>query len=393
LYTSKSKICTCSALLLLLLILIPFIQGQPGERIRGLVIGHSMYVWSNPFRILFLRDPAFDHSLYPLPPDLCDDDKRKLDRVYYPRTRELLVNGYDLMVFHSARIQHFVPRQIHDLDHAFREEGMVAMNGLSLAWDTAWVPTILSDLLPISEHEGFHFQGYTVDLVRERDPVLTPFLDYGVEKVVGTQITTMVVRQGAVVWGYMRPQNLPWLVSWRPGGTRAGMQWVVAHIFDSWWSEEYNPYGLDVATNMIFYSLDMPLVSDIPARREARRLFTIYQGQKSLVLSMMEWADNLGVNTVPLSDRLFEIEVEMEESMDSYLEQDYPSTISFLNSLSPRVVEIAEEAVRLKDEAMLWIYVSEWLVVSSAGIISGFVLWTLMIRRRMFREVKATRFA
>jgi hypothetical protein len=269
---------------------------------------------------------------------------------------------------------------------------MVAMCGLCLAWDTAWVPTILSDLVPVSEHENFRFQGYTVDLERDRDPVITPFIEYGVEKVVGTQITTMTVKQGAVVWGHMRPQGVPWLVSWRPGGTRAGMQWVVAHIFDSWWSEENNPYAMDVATNMVFYSLEMPLIIDIPARREARRLFTNYQGHKSLVLSMMEWADKLGVNTVPLSNSIQEIELEMEGSLDSYFEQDYPATISFLNSLSPRVAEIANEAVRLKDEAMFWIYISEWLIVSSAGIIAGFVLWTLMVRRRMFREVKATRF-
>ena len=362
------------------------------QKISGLVIGHSMYVWYTPFRILFLRDPLFEHSLYPLPPDLNDDDKRKLDRVYYPRTRDLLVEGYDLMVFHDARIEHFIPRQIHDLDHAFREEGMVAMSGLCLAWDTAWVPTILSDLVPVSEHEGFRFTGYTVDLVRERDPVLLPFASLGVEKVVGTQLSIMTVRQGAVVWGYARPQGFPWLVSWRPGGTKAGMQWVVAHIFDGWWSEENNDYALDVATNMIFYSLGEPLISDIQARREARRLFTIYQGQKSLVLSMMEWADRLGANTVPLSDRIKDIELEMEDSLESYFEQDYAATISFLQSLSPRVSEISNEAIRLKNEAMFWIYISEWLIVTSAGIISGFVLWSLMIRRRLFREVEATRF-
>ena len=163
------------------------------------------------------------------------------------------------------------------------------------------------------------------------------------------------------------------------------MQWVVAHIFDSWWSEQNNPYAMDVATNMIFYSLGDPLINDIPARREARRLFTNYQGHKSLALSMMEWADRFGVNTVPLSNRIHEIEVEMEDSLDSYFEQDYQSTISSLNSLTPRVSGIANEAVRLKDEAMFWIYISEWLIVSSAGIISGFVLWTLMVRRKMFR--------
>ena len=79
-----------------------------GRLISAFVIGHSGYVWYNPFRVLFSRDPQFRYNLYPLPPDLPDSDKRKLDRVYFPRTRRLLVESYDLMVFHDARIQHLL---------------------------------------------------------------------------------------------------------------------------------------------------------------------------------------------------------------------------------------------------------------------------------------------
>lgn len=352
-----------------------------------------MYVWYNPFRTLFIQDPIFDYSLFPLPPDLSDSDKRKLDRVYYPRTREILLSTYDLIVFHDARIQHFTSRQIHDLDYAFREAGMTAMSGLCLAWDTAWLPTILYDLVPISQNQAFQYAGYTVRFDRSKDPVFLPFLEHGVEKVVGSQLTEMTVRQGAVVWGYMEPQNLPWLVSWRPGGKKAGMQWVVAHIFDSWWDQFNNPYALDVATNMIFYSMEMPLITDVSARREARRLFATFRAQKSLILSMMEWSDNLGASILPLSQRLTAVEIQMEQAVDSYVVQDYATTISLLDSVSKEVNDIGEEAVRLKNEAMFWIYVSEWLVVTSTAIIVGFVVWTLMIRRRMYRAIQATRFS
>jgi len=386
---------TMAGVLALVLVLPVVWSEDPGpsepSRITGFVIGHSMYVWYNPFRILFMQDPMFDYSLYPLPPDLSDSDKRKLDRVYYPRTRDELLNTYDLIVFHDARIQHFTPRQLHDLDYAFREAGVTAMNGLCLAWDSAWLPTILCDLVPISQNQAFRYAGYTVRFVRDRDPVFLPFLEYGVEKVVGSQLTEMTARQGAVVWGYMQPQNFPWLVSWRPGGKSAGMQWVVAHIFDSWWDQLNNPYALDVATNMIFYSTRMPLISDINARREARRLFATFQAQKSLILSMMEWSDNLGANTLPLSQRLNAVELQMDQAIDRYVVQDYATAITFLDSLSKEVSDIGEEAVRLKDEAMFWIYVSEWLVVTSTAIMAGFMVWTLMVRRRMYRAIQATR--
>jgi len=40
---------------------------------------------------------------------------------------------------------------------------------------------------------------------------------------------------------------------------------------------------------------------------------------------------------------------------------------------------------------MYWIFVTEWLVVSATGLICGFAVWTLMIKRRLYREVKVTR--
>jgi hypothetical protein len=48
-------------------------------------------------------------------------------------------------------------------------------------------------------------------------------------------------------------------------------------------------------------------------------------------------------------------------------------------------------AMREKDKALFWIYVIEWLMASSTLIISGLVLWTLMVRRRLYRKVMVTR--
>lgn len=40
---------------------------------------------------------------------------------------------------------------------------------------------------------------------------------------------------------------------------------------------------------------------------------------------------------------------------------------------------------------MLWVYVTEWLVVSSTGMVCGFILWTVMVRRALYRAVQETR--
>ncbi len=49
-------------------------------------------------------------------------------------------------------------------------------------------------------------------------------------------------------------------------------------------------------------------------------------------------------------------------------------------------------ALKAKDEAMLWVYVIEWLTVSGTAMITGSVLWTLMIRKAAYRPVAVTRF-
>jgi hypothetical protein len=46
----------------------------------------------------------------------------------------------------------------------------------------------------------------------------------------------------------------------------------------------------------------------------------------------------------------------------------------------------------VKNRALLWVYMIDWLVTSAALFISGYVLWTLMVRRRLYREAKGTRF-
>ncbi len=358
------------------------------SRVSGMVIG---CVGCNEFSVLFMQDPLFTCTLYPLPADLSDNDKRKLDRVYYPRTRQELIDSYDVMVFDDARIQHFSSRQIHDLDYAFREGGMTAIVAPVIMWDYVLQPTILRDVVPISEKGSVRFGAYRVTFRRERDPVFLPFLGLGVEEVVGSQMADIVAKPGATIWADLRPRNTPWLVSWRPGGSNSGMLWILAHRFDDWWLEDNNPYALDVATNLILYSLNRPLISDIQARKEAKHLFATFQMQKSLILSMMEWADAFGANTLALSRRLAGLDQGMAGAIGDYLEQDYPAAIHFLQSVSPIATEIALEVVRLKDGALIWVYLIEWLAVTGTGMLCAFVLWLLMIRKRVYREVLATR--
>ncbi len=272
---------------------------------------------------------------------------------------------------------------------------MVSVTVHSLSW-SVWQNTVLLDVSPITDYR-FRFESNWRVHFREKTPVFQPFVDLGIEKVTGWEYAMIDVRQEAKIWADIVPQNTPWLVSWRPGEGNAGMQWVFGDKFDnSWWAKTTqargrNPYALEFATNLLLHSLDRPLIGDIHARREAKRLLSIFRTRELMVLSMLNWAERFGANTFRISRSLSELEEEFEDAVDRYLEQDYAAATSFMQELDLRVSEISARAEKLKDQALFWVYISEWLIVTSVAMVAGFSLWTLMVKRRLYRPARETR--
>lgn len=314
-----------------------------------------------PFAQYFMQDPLFSYSVEPISEAWSIDERRRLDRLYYPRTRKLLIDNFDMMVFWGAHLEHFTTKQINDLDYAFREAGMASFANFGSEWTNVWEPTVLYYDVPVSEYYQYDRRAYWVKFSEEREPVFTPFIKLGIEKILGVGYHHMTPRQGAVIWADVMPAGLPFLVSWRPGGAKAGMQWVCPDW--EWWliATKSNPYTEDLATNLILHSLKRPLIRDIQARGEARDLLSGFQAKKAVMLSVMEWADSFGANTLSLSGQLTDLEHKAQDAVDHYLEQDYPTTISLMVSLQSMMDHLAAQSVRLKDAAMFWVFVSEWL--------------------------------
>lgn len=357
-----------------------------------------------PLTAYFKIDPLFRYSLYPIPPFLFIHEKQKLDRVYFPRTREILISEYDMIIFSDPWIEHFTTKRLHDLDYVLREGGVHSFGTFSLPFADVWMPTILYYTVPITQYYDYARVPYRVAFRREREPVLTPFIELGMEKIVGDGYHVLVPREGATTWADVHESETPWLVSWRPGGSNAGIQWVCSGTWDAgwwgmgdWWETrgvegiDKNPYAIDMVTNLILYSLDLPLIGDIHARRGARHLIQTFHGQKSLILSMMEWADSYGADVSELYLMVTELEGQAEVAARHYLDQDYPAVFDTMESITARVEEATAHAVRLKNEALFWIYVIEWISIGSVSCIAGVAVWALMIRRQKYHVVESTR--
>ena len=55
------------------------------------------------------------------------------------------------------------------------------------------------------------------------------------------------------------------------------------------------------------------------------------------------------------------------------------------------VRRVSDESVAMKEKALFWIYMVEWSTVTGTCVFTGFVVWTLMVRKRLYREVSTTR--
>jgi hypothetical protein len=98
-----------------------------------------------------------------------------------------------------------------------------------------------------------------------------------------------------------------------------------------------------------------------------------------------------GANTRPLENELREIDKMRREAMDAYIQQDYESVLGIIDEARERLDDAVDMAMELKDRALLWIYITEASAVMATSLICGVVLWTLMVKRRLYREVSTTR--
>jgi len=350
-----------------------------------------------PLPHFFSEDPLFTYVADWQPSGLTLEERRKMDRLYYPRSREVFSEKYDMVFFYDPRIDHFTTKQFADLEYVCREAGMPSLWALSHGAEM-WYTATVFDVLPISTIplEGYFHRPWRVAFREGREPVFTPFVALGMESVVGEAYAGMEPRQGAVVWADIEPAGTPWLASWKVD-LRAGLSWATADEFDvTWWglareTRGSNPYAIDLVTNLVLCSLDRDLVQDVLARRDARGRISTFRSKKLVVIAMLEWADSFGANTLSLSESLTGLDGDVGVALDYFLDQEYDASISLMDGVSVGLDSIAEQAVRLKDEALFWVFVLEWLVVTSTAMIAGFVIWSLMIRRRIYRAVGTTR--
>jgi hypothetical protein len=135
------------------------------------------------------------------------------------------------------------------------------------------------------------------------------------------------------------------------------------------------------------------LPEDLTLFEVFRNEFHEYPTRRALATGLMEFIEKFGVNSEQIVQRITEIDQMRREAENLFLEQEYSLALQKLDEVNEEFRLLSQDLVDLKERALFWIYVFEWLTVCATIMICGFVLWTLMVRRRLYREVRVTRTA
>ncbi len=391
-------------------------------RLRVLAIGQVL-PGESPIPLWLGADPLTDFVLIPTDADSVGrfgiTDAQRYVRIYFPRTRESLVKEIDFFVFPDGNLDPFTPSQISDMRYALESGlgGLVTMGGdLSSSSGSAypgWANSALREILPVELNAGMKQDRsvFSIRVVNHDPPVLSMFVPLGIERVKGsTAFTYLTTRIGATVWAKLRVVGLPskgitlglgkesdWLVSWRVGPA-GGIFWVVADDLDSsWWSpiflrsEFENEYAGDLFINILLHSAGAPLPENAFELHNLRMLYSFYNVERWLLISLLDFADSFGANTQGVYLRMQETDKLRLESYGRYRAYEFADAAEIMESAMSALASLKDDAMRLKDRALFWIYVTEWLAVSGTLLTCGLVIWALMVSRRLYREVATTR--
>ena len=342
-------------------------------------------------------------------------------RIYFPRTYERLIE-FEYMILASIEVWVFSNKQQQMLHDSILNDGLGGMQERSVMSmhpyiSMPWAESILSDAFPndadavVSVDYRFHSAPMRVVINTHEHipPIFKPYKDlpgveYSFGPGYGTHLT--IPKGGAVVTSYsVGPYEygysgtypdpnyggigwIPHTMYWRYGN---GTTWTHQDMFGLYWNTRYNPYASDMILAEIIFSTGRKLPDDVVLLHRLRVKFADYSTTKSFIYSLLDFIDKFGANTAPIVDTMGKISDVTYDSKHAYLNQEYEEASGIMDQALQDLSLLQQRSLKLKDRALLWIYIIEWLAVSGVLLVAFFSIWTLMVRRRLYRDVSLTK--
>jgi len=332
------------------------------------------------------------------------EDIHRALRVYMPRSYDQFVREYNVTILSDTnsmifgRYGSWIKRSV--LEHG---KGVLMVAGLESFGGArgyaGWVGNPVMDVLPVdapSTGPDWLDGGAPIEVTPNgyKNPFMAslPFKPLPEYMKIGTDGNIVVQKPGSILltrWVSPQYNNPPCYVTWDIAKGRAFAMmhdWTPAGgtLMSRW---EY--YG-DFAINLMLYLAKKPLPSDSVVAHEYRRLVQELAVRKSTLYSLADFVESLGGSARPITKEMGNFDSAMKKAAELYLDGDYDGALGATRDAENMLSKLEELAIKVKNEALAWVFMIEWLSVSGVSLLSGLLLWNLMVRRKLYREVGTT---
>jgi uncharacterized membrane protein len=368
-------------------------------RIRVIYIGDAIGV-SNPFPILNQEPLLFCTAVYATTIHQHIDTIKRSFRLYMPRIySKFLAN--DVVILSDANKDAFRTEHFRWMKEGVLDEGLglVMVGGAeSFAQEggyPSWQPTEVAEILPCEMiPTAPKFSGGRLRILDEEDEFIRslPFQTIGAYGVFGGSNNILPLSRANLVAELIQGTlgTTPFLMWFDIGEGRTMAQsadWTPAggNIFMRW---DY--YG-DYAINMAMFLAGMKMPDDLETVYLVRRRLRETTEAIGMLYNMVEIIDKFGGSSATLDQMMAELRDERERGLSEYFQADLDGALGAFASALQKSEDTMNEAIRVRNAAAFWIFFTEWCVVTGTSLFTGAVLWMLMVRRRLYREVRITK--
>lgn len=401
---------------------LPTVRSLKNGRIGVLYIGclaRSTPFWwmrSDPlFSMYFVQATLRDWANWgPTQQAISELQVFRMIRIYMPRSYSDLTSRFDVLILANANREAVTPHNTEMLAEGVREGGM----GLLMCggWESfggafsrpSWGDTSIGALLPTNDVPGTYMLQPAGDMhliIDEPDNEFIRSLPWDPTQpfMMNFEHNVVTAKEGADVLAHVESaffKDHPGMVIWElekgvrtyavtgeiigPGSEPGQVHTMCAH--GAPWK-----YAIDFGSNLMIYLDRRPVPQDVELVHAVRSTMFETTTRKALLVGLLEFCDSFGANTDRIVSRIDEVQGLISAAIPRYLELHFEEVLDTYDQVGTMLVEIEEEAVRLKNRTLTWVYIIEWMAVTGTSMMCGLVLWSLMIRRRLYREVQTTK--
>jgi hypothetical protein len=332
-------------------------------KIRLLFLGWVVYPTDVTWH--YKLDPLLDLTGVPLARRMIElgyimaEQAGRFARIYMPRTYTEFHRSFDVVFLEAMDVDLITPAWNRWFRDATVEEGLgLAMTG---GWASfggnpsqdyaGWGPTWVGGILPVDCLVGELSSSVSVvlDPTDKDEPLIS-----------------------SLPWARAVCFMSSWLPSW-------GVEFV------RW------EYCADFASYLVYYTAGLELPSSPELVHRIRERFSTYRELKDGLLHLADFIERYGVSSMDLVERASLEDPLFHEATALYIAQEYDASLDKISEAITATRALENLAFKLKNRALLWVYAIEWMSVTAASMLSGAILWTLMVRKKAYRSVPTTR--